>query len=75
MERAKLPISDYVNDTKSVIENVPRLLAAMRFIAQEDGSTAGSFELLCQFSRTKQLFETRSTVSLIIYSPVLDVVP
>jgi len=60
-----LPISDYVNDTKSVIENVPRLLAAMQFIATDDRSTAGTFELLCQFARTKQYILTRSIVSKI----------
>jgi hypothetical protein len=62
LERAKLPISDYVNDTKSIVENIPRLLAAMRFIAAFDNTTAGSFELLTQFSRTKQILETRSLV-------------
>lgn len=62
IERAKLPISDYVNDTKSIIENFPRLLAAMEYIAANDASTAGSFELLTQFPRARQLFHTRSTV-------------
>jgi activating signal cointegrator complex subunit 3 len=63
LERARLPVSDYVNDTKSVIENVPRLLAAMHYIALQDATTSGSFELITQFSRTRQLLETRSTVS------------
>ena len=38
LEHAKLPISDYVNDTKSVVENIPRLLAAMAYIAAEEKS-------------------------------------
>jgi hypothetical protein len=63
LERAKLPISDYVNDTKSVVENIPRLLAAMRYVAAGDLTTAGTFELLTQFSRTKQIFETRTLVN------------
>jgi hypothetical protein len=62
LERAKLPISDYVNDTKSVVDNIPRLLAAMRHVAAYDSATAGTFELLTQFSRTKQIFETRTLV-------------
>lgn len=59
---ARLPISDYVNDTKSVVDNIPRLLAAMEFIAMDDSSVAGSFELMTQFSRVRQLFETRTVV-------------
>jgi hypothetical protein len=62
LEHAKLPISDYVNDTKSVLDQVPRLLAAMQFIAEQDGTVVGSFEALCQFSRTRQLLETRMKV-------------
>ena len=62
LERARLPISDYVNDTKSVVDNIPRLLAAMKFIASDEKNTTGSFELLTQFTRTRQLIESRSTV-------------
>jgi len=60
LERVRLPISDYVNDTKTITENVPRLLAAMHYIARDDDSAAGSFELSTQFSRTRQLYETRA---------------
>lgn len=60
LERVRLPISDYVNDTKSVVENIPRLLAAMEYIASSDMGAAGSFDLLTQFARTRQYFETRS---------------
>jgi hypothetical protein len=62
MEKAKLPISDYINDTKTVMDNVPRLLAAMQFIVSHDGNTAGAFEVACQLYRTRQLVATRSTV-------------
>ena len=63
LQRARLPISDYVNDTKMLVENVPRLLAAMQYIAAEQfRGAAGSFELLTQFSRSRQYFETRSLV-------------
>lgn len=63
IERAKLPISDYLNDTRSVVDNIPRLLAAMRYIAVSDHTTAGTFELTTQFSRTRQIIETRSRVN------------
>ena len=58
LERAKLPISDYINDTKGVIENIPRLLAAMQFIALGDRTTTGAMDLICQFARTKQFLTT-----------------
>lgn len=60
LERVQLPISDYINDTKGVTENVPRLLAAMRFIAMGYRTTSGTMELICQFARTKQYLTTRS---------------
>lgn len=62
LQKAPLPISDYINDTKSVLDNIPRLLAAMQFIASRNYSQPGSFELLTQFSRTKQYLESRSLV-------------
>jgi hypothetical protein len=63
LEYAKLPISDYVNDTKSVMENLPRILAAMLYIAATAECEAeGSFELLTQFNRTRQLLMARCKV-------------
>lgn len=63
LERTKLPISDYVNDTKSVIENLPRILAAMSYIASSDlERVEGSFELMTQFSRTRQILIARCKV-------------
>ncbi len=61
LERAKLPISDYINDSKTVMDSVPRLLAAMQFIASREGLN-GSFEVLSQIVRSKQLISTRSTL-------------
>ena len=63
IEKARLPISDYVNDTKTVMDSVPRLLAAMQFIACNEFRASGSFEVVCQIVRTKQLIATRTTVS------------
>jgi Sec63 Brl domain len=63
LEHTKLPISDYVNDTKSVIENLPRILAAMSFIAASNKERVeGSFEVMIQFSRTRQIFAARCKI-------------
>jgi len=62
LERAKLPISDYINDSKTVMDSVPRLLAAMHFIASREDASVGSFDVLCQLVRAKQLISTRSTL-------------
>jgi len=51
--RAKLPINDYINDTRTVIDQVPRLLAAMQFISPDDTISAGSFEVFCLFFKSK----------------------
>ena len=66
LERVKLPISDFVNDTKGVIENLPRLLAALAFIAKNesiDSQTTCGLELQTQVLRTRQLVATRSFVN------------
>ena len=57
--RAKLPISDYINDTRSVIDQVPRLLAAMQYISLDDNISGGSFELFCLFSKVRQVLEAK----------------
>eukprot|EP00533_Pseudo-nitzschia_delicatissima_P004937 CAMPEP_0116093678 /NCGR_PEP_ID=MMETSP0327-20121206/8726_1 /TAXON_ID=44447 /ORGANISM="Pseudo-nitzschia delicatissima, Strain B596" /LENGTH=2143 /DNA_ID=CAMNT_0003585231 /DNA_START=152 /DNA_END=6583 /DNA_ORIENTATION=- len=61
LERAKLPISDYINDSKTVMDSVPRLLAAMQFIASREGLN-GSFDVLSQLVRAKQLISARTTL-------------
>jgi hypothetical protein len=63
LEHAPLPISDYINDTKSVIENLPRLLSAVAFVATGDKNVAASFECYTQCVRTRQLFEARLKVT------------
>ena len=64
LEHAELPISDYVNDTNSVIDNIPRLLAAMLSIALNDPNVGvGAFDLVCQIYRTRQVINCRTTVS------------
>ena len=64
LEYTKLPISDYLNDTKSVMENLPRILAAMSYIAAAECDVEGSFELLTQFSRIRQLLKARCKVDV-----------
>ena len=62
LEYARLPISDYINDTKTVLDQVPRLLAAMHYIAIQDKTIAGNFDLVTQFSRARQYLATRTLV-------------
>lgn len=56
--KGKLPISDYINDMRSVVDQIPRLLAAMEYIAQEDKGSAGSFEMFNSFSIVRRIFQT-----------------
>jgi activating signal cointegrator complex subunit 3 len=60
LQHAPLPISDYINDTRSVIENLPRLLAAAAFVAAGDKNDAGSFDCYSQCVRTRQLLAARA---------------
>jgi len=62
LEKTKLPISDYINDTKTVMDSVPRLLAAMQYIANSNSLVEGGFEVASQLMKTKQLITTRMTV-------------
>lgn len=57
--RAKLPISDYLNDTTSVLDQLPRLLSAMEFIATKSLTGQYSFELFCMFTSTRQCLASR----------------
>jgi hypothetical protein len=65
--QARLPISDYINDTRSVMDNVPRLLAAMHFIGSKEFQVEGFLEVVSQLFRTKQLLATKSTVCFSLY--------
>lgn len=46
------------------MDNVPRLLAAMHFIASKESVANGYAEVVSQLFRTKQLISTRSIVSV-----------
>ena len=59
LENARLPISDYVNDTKSIVENLPRLMAAMEFIASDDVAQ-GSLDLMTEMVHLRQVWTSRT---------------
>jgi hypothetical protein len=63
ISRAKLPISDYTNDTRTVLDQIPRLLAAMQYVSLDDSAASGSFDLMCMYSKVRQILATRSNVS------------
>lgn len=56
--RSELPISDYINDTRTVLDQVPRLLAAMQHICKDDNGS-GSFEIFCLFWKVRQMLEAK----------------
>jgi len=62
LEHAKLPISDYINDMRTVMDQIPRLLAAMQYIAIQDYTASGNFDLVCGFSIVKQVISSRKPV-------------
>jgi len=46
LRRVRLPITDYVNDLKSALDQVPRLLNAMIDIATEDDRPVSMMHLI-----------------------------
>jgi len=56
--KSKLPISDYINDMRSVVEQIPRLLAAMQFVALDDKASAGNFEMFSCFPLVRRALST-----------------
>ena len=56
--KSKLPISDYINDMRSVVEQIPRLLAAMLFVALDDKASAGNFEMFSCFPLVRRILDT-----------------
>ena len=56
--KSKLPISDYINDMRSVVEQVPRLLAAMQFTAHDENASAGNFEVFTSFPLVRRVLST-----------------
>lgn len=63
MVYAQLPISDYITDTKMVIDQVPRLLSAMQYVSLADTSTSGSLDLFSIFSKVRQVINRRIMVT------------
>lgn len=43
---------------RSVVDQIPRLLAAMEYVAQEDKGSAGSFEMFSSFPAVRRIFQT-----------------
>jgi len=58
--RSPLPMSDYVNDTKSLLDQLPRLIGALQFILLNDTNTKWSFSLLGMLSKVKQVLNSRT---------------
>lgn len=56
--KSKLPISDYINDMRTVVEQIPRLLAAMQFIALDGKDSAGNFAMFSCFPLVRRIFST-----------------
>mmetsp|Transcript_40669 Transcript_40669/g.73328 ORF Transcript_40669/g.73328 Transcript_40669/m.73328 type:complete len:383 (-) Transcript_40669:165-1313(-) len=56
--KGTLPISDYINDMRGVVEQIPRLLAAMQFIALDDKASAGNFEMFSCFPLVRHIIRT-----------------
>jgi len=64
LQKLKLPISDFVNDSKTVLDQLPRLLAAMQNILSSDlPALAGSFEVASHCFRVRQYLSTRTVPS------------
>ena len=63
--KGKLPISDYINDMRSVVEQIPRLLACMQFIALDDKASAGNFEMFSCFPLVRRIIRTGVMINTI----------
>lgn len=61
--KSKLPISDYINDMRSVVEQVPRLLAAMQYVALDDDASAGNFDMISAFPLVRRIFATGTMIN------------
>mmetsp|Transcript_15719 Transcript_15719/g.29656 ORF Transcript_15719/g.29656 Transcript_15719/m.29656 type:complete len:2127 (-) Transcript_15719:145-6525(-) len=59
LSRSKLPITDYINDTSSVLDQLPRLLSAMEFVTTESLTCENKFDLICMLASTRQLLNSR----------------
>lgn len=61
--KSKLPISDYINDMRSVVEQVPRLLAAMQYVALDDDASAANFDMISAFPLVRRIFATGTMIN------------
>ena len=59
VNREKLPNHDYVNDTRTLVDQVPRFLSSMVYIAQNHTPSNGWFEILTAIIEAQQIFNTR----------------
>ena len=62
--RSSFPISDFINDARTVVDQMPRLLAAVEYIAEENKTTAGGFDFVCMISMARQVINSMQMVSL-----------
>ena len=60
LDKVKLPVTDYITDTRSVMDQIPRLLAAIQYVSLGDASAAGSFDLACMFTKARQVIQSKS---------------
>lgn len=63
----ELPISDYITDTYTVIDQLPRLIAAMRYLVEQDSRNNCIFDLICIFSIIRQVLKTKAMVRCLIF--------
>lgn len=70
LSKTPLPVSDYVNDTKSVLDQLPRLVGAMQYIVQSSPDRNGSFDVFCMLAKVKQSLKSRSALD---YDPLLQI--
>lgn len=63
LANVKLPVTDYITDTRSVMDQIPRLLAAMQYVSLDDVGVSGSFDLMCVFAKTRQVVQAKSMPS------------
>jgi len=57
--RCKMPVSDYVNDTKSVVEQMGRMLAAMAFVTEGGGQKDGMLDVMVCIIGARQCLAQR----------------
>ena len=62
IEKSRLPVSDYIGDTKSVVDQVGRLLAALLYVATEggEGEKAGMLDVAEAILVTKQCMVSKA---------------